>query len=300
MVKKPSVVTWYIIFAAVTLGLSLILTPSSSLLDLTGLDIQQYKTLSMVSNIAYFLAWSAAFYAYYSLYRYTGTLKKTNEGKSFANISKGTMILAWGLPISMIVSLILRTASKEYASLEPLRTSVNAFLPLLFSIVAFLFISIGSNALSRSTRKEHSTVVAYVMIYIFIVFGTVYTHFTLGHSLTGLKLYHMSSYPLMLTVIAPTLFSWFLGLVAAYALVNYFKHVKGLIYRRAIANVSAGICLVVLSDIFSHYIEGVFGARTYSASGNLFILIYLLILIQAGGFVLIARGANRLKRIEEV
>ena len=105
---------------------------------------------------------------------------------------------------------------------------------------------------------------------------------------------------ILLTIIIPYLYAWFMGLFAAYEIFLYSKQTKGLLYRRALTFLSGGFVITIISSVILQYVQSD-TTRIRRISFNwLFVGIYLLLLIYASGFLLIGKGAQRLKRIEEV
>jgi uncharacterized membrane protein len=80
----------------------------------------------------------------------------------------------------------------------------------------------------------------------------------------------------------------------------YAKKIKGLLYKRALNRLAAGIATVIGSSIFIQFINIVFAYKNNGSLGSLLVLIYLLLAVEAIGYILIASGAKNLKRIEEI
>lgn len=104
----------------------------------------------------------------------------------------------------------------------------------------------------------------------------------------------------MFTIIVPYLYAWFMGLMSCYEIIMYSQRIKGLLYKRALNRLAGGIGAVIGSSIFIQFINVVYAYKTNSSLGPLLILIYLLLVVEAIGYILIANGAKNLKRIEEI
>ena len=91
-----------------------------------------------------------------------------------------------------------------------------------------------------------------------------------------------------------------MGAVAVRNLTKYQRDVKGVIYKQSLANLTRGIGLIVSLSIgiqlLTTLIEGV-----DSTDFRLIVLtIYILLAFYALSFGLVASGARRLKKLEEV
>jgi hypothetical protein len=105
---------------------------------------------------------------------------------------------------------------------------------------------------------------------------------------------------LVLTIIIPYLYAWFIGLLAAFEITVVARQAKGILYRQALRLLAGGVSVVIAGLITIQYVRSVFPSGGKLSLGLVLLLIYLVYLIVAAGFVLITLGANRLKKIEEI
>jgi len=61
-----------------------------------------------------------------------------------------------------------------------------------------------------------------------------------------------------------------------------------------------GITIVIISSIIIQYVTTLMNNGNDLSFGSLLLLVYGLLIVEAAGYALIAYGARRLKRIEEV
>jgi hypothetical protein len=105
---------------------------------------------------------------------------------------------------------------------------------------------------------------------------------------------------MIVSVIVPYLYAWCIGLLAAYEIMVFSVNVRGLLYRRALLFLVIGLVAVILSSIAYQYVNSVV-PRTGELVFNYKLLLTLAIRIVSGiGFFVLAIGASRLKKIEEV
>ena len=114
------------------------------------------------------------------------------------------------------------------------------------------------------------------------------------------SIFYLPAWLVVLTLVVPYVYMWYCGLSAAYCLFSYHRHVKGILYRQSLSYIAVGIGLAVgtaaLIQFFTIYSSHV----TRFALGPLLLIVYGLVLIYAAGYLCIARGAKKLKIIEDV
>ncbi|MEO7945425.1 MAG: hypothetical protein ABIR37_04730 [Candidatus Saccharimonadales bacterium] len=231
---------------------------------------------------------------------YTRLLGDERETPAFMNITKGVQTMAWGLAVPAIISVILKAIGAKHPGFADTAIIISNYLTLLVPLIAFVFISNGSRLLSDLVKVRPGRNGMRIFVLLFIAFGVYYTVLTLTARKFHGNPYHLSREITMFTVIVPYLFAWFMGLMSCYEIVLYSKKIKGLLYKRALNRMSAGIGAVIGSSIFIQFINVVYAYKSNNSLGSLIILIYLLLTIEAVGYVLIASGAKNLKRIEEI
>ncbi len=105
---------------------------------------------------------------------------------------------------------------------------------------------------------------------------------------------------IILTLAIPYLYYWYRGLVATYNLYHYQKHVKGQVYKGSLSLVAYGIATIIATSILIRLLVTISARITTLSLTPLLLIIYGFLVIAALGYVLIALGAKRLRRIEEV
>jgi hypothetical protein len=299
--RQTSALLWcgLLVVVYIVLLLSLPISEHSLGLYLVNLDHVQYRLLIFTLIVPFWLIWFAAFYAYNKLQEYTKLLGDEKEAPAFRNISRGVQIMAWGLAVPAILSVILRGFVVRYQSFDVPATIISNYLMLAVPLVAFTFIGTGARALSNIVKKRPGYIGMRLFALAFIVLGVSYCYLTLYDRNPNGNPYHLSTFGMISTVIIPYLYAWFLGFVGCYELVVYTKNIKGLLYKRALSFVTAGVGIVVVSSIFIQYLTVVYASEVITLSYALLVL-YPFLAIEALGYTLIAFGSRRLKKIEEI
>jgi hypothetical protein len=111
--------------------------------------------------------------------------------------------------------------------------------------------------------------------------------------------YHMPDWLIILTLVIPYTFIWCIGIQASVWLYKYRTSVKGFIYRRALVNLSQGVGVIIVVSVLLRFLTTLTEQLNRLNVTPLLMVLYLLILLYAIGFGLVARGAKKLKQIEE-
>jgi hypothetical protein len=93
---------------------------------------------------------------------------------------------------------------------------------------------------------------------------------------------------------------WFIGLFAAYEIHLFRKTVRGILYKKGLELLSIGIGMAVLSSISIQYLTSLLGRLNRLSLSTTLLIIYSLLVWLAAAYILIALGAKKLRKIEEV
>src|SRR6185437_9790703 len=100
---------------------------------------------------------------------------------------------------------------------------VSHYLSLVFPLIAFIFISFGARRLTELVKARPSQAAVYTLAASFIIIGAGFTFFVFEgvpiHGLfqpTNRAVYDLPYWLLFFTIVVPYIFTWFIGLLAAY------------------------------------------------------------------------------------
>lgn len=265
----------------------------------------EYRVLLFAVALPSMLVWLAAFWGYAALRQYAQSIHKTKEGPHFNQLATGCYWLAWSLPLPTIASLLLNTLADKSPGFRPTAIIIANYLSLLFPLVGFSLIGNTARDLTRSAKLSFSLAGARLIMLLFLLAGVLYCYLTFHHfDLTSLTSTHNPYFlPVWLAVVSitvPYLYAWFIGLLGAYEIVLFSKNVQGLLYRRALAYVAVGLVAVIVSSITLQYINGVVPAVSHLVLNYKLVAITLFRILGGTGFIILALGAKRLKKIEEI
>lgn len=264
----------------------------------------EYRMLLLLFNLPNIIAWLAAFIGYAKLRQYVRLVKQTPEGLYFDKLATGTAWLAWGLPIPAITTLLLGSLANSWGGFFPASVIIANYLKLIFPLVAFSIIGAAAHGLINLAKVKFGFVSSRVIALLFLAGGVVYSLLVLKHfsnlSLTSTQNpYFLSIWLMVLTVMVPSLYTWFVGVLAAYEITLFSQQTRGVLYRQALHMLVAGLLIIIASFIALQYMRGIQPVVSYSTFDYHKVLSSIFHLVGGGGFVLLAIGAGRLKKIEE-
>lgn len=265
----------------------------------------EFRMLLLALNLPTIVAWLAAFIGYAKLREYVQLVRKTPEGLYFDKLATGAAWLAWSLPIPAIIILLLNGIANDWGNFYPATIIIGNYLRLVFPLIAFSIIGVASRGLVGLAKIKFGFASSRIIAVLFLGAGVLYCLLTFKHfnpsSLTSTaNPYFLPIWLMVLTIIVPYLYTWFVGLLAAYEITLFSRETHGVLYRQALRLVVLGLVVIIASSIALQYIRGVQPRIDRSTLDYYMVLSSVSHLIGGSGFVLMAIGAERLKRIEEV
>jgi hypothetical protein len=300
LIRQPSALIWFAILLIVGATLALTLPPNPTTLQALHISATVYHASVLVFILPYGIIWFAAFYAYEKLNKYANKLHGTREGEAFKKIANGVSVLAWGLALPTIVSIILEAAVARHPGFATARTLINSYFALIVTLASFTIISRGTRQLNEIVRVRPGRIATQLLMLFFTSVGAFYVSLIIHAQDTGHNPYHLPLYLIITTLIIPHMFAWFIGLLSAYELWLYAHKTAGVLYKHALSYFSGGFAIVVITAIATQYLTGAYTNRPSLSLGSVLFMFYSLLIIEAVGYTLIALAVKRLKRLEEV
>jgi hypothetical protein len=295
----------YALLAVSYCVLTLLLPVNHTTLQAYNLTTTQYRITQLLVIIPSLTIWFVAFLGYARFRQYASVVRTAREGGHFRQLARGCTWLAWSLPISAIATLILSAIGVRWPSLHATAIIISNYINLALPLIAFSLIGSASRGLVSDARLRFSLTNARVIMFGFLAAGVLYCYLVFRRlDLSSLGSTHNPFFlPIWLTVftiIIPYLYVWFIGVLAAYEIAVFSKHTRGVLYRRAMSLLIGGLIAVIASSIALQYLNGVQPRLDHLVINYRLVLVVLFQCIAGIGFVLMAIGATRLKRIEEV
>ncbi len=294
------------IFAVLILlytGLSLLPAPDAHTLSQYHLSSLHARILIATIVLPVIAIWLAAMYGFIKLKDYALLIKESRDGRAFNTISTGLLFLAIGSPLASVISAYFKLLVNTHPGWLANTTIINNYVSLLTMVIGLFFIAVGAEQLASLVKKKPSDQEQRNLVLLFILLSSFYSYFIITqpiHNSLNQRIYYMPNVLVILTLAIPYLYFWYRGLVASYSLYHYQKHVKGQVYKGSLSLVAYGIATVIVTSILVRLLVTISARISNLSLTPLLLIIYGFLIIAAAGYVLIALGAKRLRRIEEV
>lgn len=294
----------YLVAVVVYLGVTFLLPVDMQNAARYNLSATSLRLLSATVVVPLMLIWGAAFYGYAKLRRYSDTIKSSAEGQAVATTANGVMVLAVGLPITSIINKLLKFIGQSHTNLATGFTISTNYVSLLFPLIAFFLISVGVGRLTKLKNKRlpRRGVHSILILFSFISVGYVslLVHFAFSAVQGAGSVYKMPLWLVLTTLAVPYIYTWFVGIMAAYEMLVYNATLKGVIYRKSWSLVSVGLGLIITSQIVVQCTTSLSRQLSQLHIASLISIVYGLLFLMAAGYIVLAYGIRKLQRIEEV
>jgi hypothetical protein len=303
LISRPALC--YTLLALLYTVLIFTLPASKDTMRAYNLSAFEYRIILFANGLPSLFSWLAAFFAYGKLREYAYAIRKSPEGPHFATLATGATWLAWSLPIPIIVGLTLNSISYDLPGFRPTAIIMTNYLNVFLPLIAFSIIGSASRGLVNSTKVSFSLIASRMIMFLFLTAGVLYCYLTFRRfDLTSLNSsvnpYFLPIWLMVLTVTIPYLYTWFIGLLAAYEINIFSKDIRGVLYRQALRLVAGGFMVVIACSIALQYINSAQPRVGHLLLNYTLVLNIIFRIIRGIGFIVLAIGAMRLKRIEEI
>src|SRR5258708_37280614 len=276
---KFSAMTWFGILFVITAILAVAIPSTPAALHTLHVDSTSYHLLVASLLVPYGLIWFAGFIAYDSLDSYARTLGEAKEARAVKKIAWGIRILAWGLILSSILSLLLNGVSVWKPAFIGVQTIINHYAALAIAVVAFTYIGDGAYLLVQIVKVRRSLASMRILVLLTAVVGVLFTRFVAHNSNVNDNPYYLSVFPLLLTVVVPYIYAWVIGVIGTYELRLYAKHIKGVLYQQGLAYLANGLSVVIVVSVIVQFITAAFTRNPQVALGWVLLVIYSLLVL---------------------
>jgi hypothetical protein len=265
----------------------------------------EYRIILSAVQLPSVLVWFAAFWGYAALYQYAHSLRETAEEAPFRQLAHGAAWLAWSSPIPLIASIALNGIASHWPGFHHTAIIIINYISLIIPLVAFSILADASRNLANTAKLRFSLIGPRLIMLIFLIIGVLYCYLTFRRfnlaSLTSThNPYFLPVWLMVISVTIPYLYAWFVGLLGAYELRMFSKNVQGVLYRRGLGYLVVGMGAVIVSSIALQYISSVQPRIGHLVFDYRLLLTTVFRVIGGAGFLALAIGANRLKKIEEI
>lgn len=305
MPKLAATIKYYGILTVSYLLLAVLLPNSKTAQANFHLSSSGYHALLLLIVLPLIGIWFGAFYSYARLKQYSYAVAGSPEGADFAQLTRGFTWLAWGSILSAMLSLVLNSLADAHPSLMPASVIAVNYASLIVWLVGFYIISGSSRNLNARANIVIKNSGAKLLMIGFIVLSVMYCFVTFKNlDLQSLNStdnpFYLPVWLVLLSIVVPYLYTWFIGLLSAYEISLYSKRVQGVLYQRAMRLLSLGVVSVIASSIVVSYFRSAAPRAGHLSLGTTILIINVIYIFIAAGYVLISLGARQLRKIEEV
>lgn len=295
----------YLWLAVLYILLIFILPASSATMRIYNFSAFEYHIVTLLVALPTMAVWLAAFVGYSQLRGYARAIRKTPEGIYFDQLAEGCTWLAWSLPVGTIVPFVLNALAEGHPGLHAGSIIISNYISLLLPLIAFSIVANASRGLINTVKGRLTLANVRILVVSFLLMGVLYCFLTFRHfDLSSLgsshNPYFLPIWLMVLTVTVPYLYTWFIGILATFELIIFRRHVHGVLYKQPLGLLVGGLLTVILSSVALQYITSAEPRTGYLVLNYKLAVTLLFRIIGGVGFALIALGASRLQKIEDV
>jgi hypothetical protein len=289
----------YIIFLAIYTGFALIPAPLPATLALYDVSATGLRLIYVTIILLLAVIWFAGFYGYAKLNDYNKMIDGNKDGHEVDKLTKGLFLIVMWLPVSQVISIVTNYFALRHPGWLPTVTVINNYIGLIIPLVGFVYIGMGARGLSTMVKHRPSYPATNVLAILIIYIGLIYLRLVATTQNRDM-VYHMSMWLIILTLAAPYVYMWAVGLVAAYEIYLYHQKVAGVVYKKSWSLLAAGLGWLIVMSVVVQYLTTLNARLAHLSIYWLLVIIYSLLLVMSVGFILVALGARKLQKIEEV
>lgn len=307
MNKYKSILLVFVSLTVIYIWQTLATVPDPAALEKYNLTSGQAHLLGLTVALPYIVIWYVALYGYIKFKDYSISIIKTPEGKSLSKIGDGLLTLAIWLPVAAIVPALARDLYTRNTSLTAGLVIASNYINLLIVLYALYNIHKGSAALAKTVKERIKSNLNNTLFALYVIFSGAYVYLTLANPArrvpttdVPVAAYYLPDILLVLTIVIPYLVIWYFGMNAVQNINVYKKSVKGVIYKESLRYLSNGLRFVVVSLITLKYLDSMSTVFSKATLNVVLAILYGLVIFIALGYIMIALGAKRLQKIENV
>jgi hypothetical protein len=297
--KSKVLFSYGILLALYAVG-TIFIPPPAGTLSQYHITLAQLRIVDSTIILLYAGIWWCALYGFYTLHDYLELIRKNKDGKALSKLTIGIGLLAYWLPISSNFSLYTNWYIEKHPEHTAAVGLLQNYMMLAIPLAAFIFICIGARQLGDLTNSRITLTEINVMLISLIVIGTTYAHLIVSTDNRLNSAYHMKPLAMLITLAVPYIYMWGIGLMAVYEIHHYRTKVPGVVYRKSWRTLAMGVGSIIFVSIVLQFLVTISQKLTRLSFSWILMLVYVLLIMLAVSYILIAIGVRTLKKIEEV
>ncbi|MDB5163456.1 MAG: hypothetical protein JWS12_73 [Candidatus Saccharibacteria bacterium] len=292
----------FIVLVCLYAGLTVLLPPDPILYSRYHLTDAGIRFINLSFVLPIIGIWCVAFYGALQVKHYALLIKNTADGKPLDKLADGLVILVSSSPLTSSLASFSNYIGRVHPRFQPTGRIISNYIGAIVIFIAFWLISNAASSLSGQVKKKSSPLEQQYWVFGFIVLSTIYCFLLITQRAPSEPHdpYFLPNWLLLMTLAIPYLYIWYRGLLAAYNLLFYQKKVKGSLYKQGLSHLAKGLVSVIAISILIQLLTTASVRLNRLKLTPILIIVYILLILYAIAYGYIAKGANRLKKIEEV
>ncbi len=298
--KNEKYIWAFVALTGLYFGLYLGLPSDPEALQRYGITQTHARLLGLTIMVPLMAVFYFALYGFLRFREYADSIVKTKEGKGFSYLANSLMVLAFSLPVTSSITAVLNYIAISNPDVLPMATIVKNYIALLFPFITFLLLARGTEELVSSLKTsqsiKHFNGIGVIILSCF--FTWLITTRPMGSG--GEVTYYLPNWLIISTLAVPYLYMWTRGIMAIFNLRLYMQNIKGTVYKHALGYLAKGIVGIVFLSIFIQLVTTLSARLNRLSLTPILFILYILVAMYAVGYGYVARGAKKLKKIEDV
>jgi hypothetical protein len=235
---------------------------------------------------------------------YARSAGRSRDGVAFNYIADAVLLLiVYSVAISLATNVKLLFVHSSPSVLK-VATLLTVHIPVMMVLLSSVFLFIGAYELNRMASaglRRLSPWVVELSLAIFVLLVSAYLWYFSIHAPSRVDDDSLSHFAvpvstLLMTYVLPHIITWLLSLLAFIHLLHYARYVRGSIYRTFLRNLYVGVLLVFGCTYIVQvlYVSNI-SSRHFSPA---LLLVFGVLIALMAGYLLIYRGASRLRLLE--
>ncbi len=271
-----------------------------------GLSKLKLLLLQLTIVIPYALTWFFSAYGLSTLGCYIEAAKSENIAlvNLLRNFKTGLLWIVSGTILSAIVGGIKMFFMTDNNILPPMTIVIN-YLYIFPSLIGFIAIYRGVLQLRLSKEVSGNKPVSYIFTtfivllisgsYVYLLYTNPTRQFSADPTIPAT--YFLPDSLILITIVLPIIVSWWLGFYSVFTMSDLVPYLTGVGIFKGLTRILYGTWSIIFASIIIQALLSLGTARLYSVGLTILLLvIYMFIILQGMGYLLIALGSNSLQK----
>jgi hypothetical protein len=297
----------FVLFTVLYVAQAMLLPVNQNSAEHFQLSDLELRLVSLSVIIPMAIIWFVSLWGFLRLKEYVDTIKSSSDGVAFRNIAVGVLFLTLWLPLSSLAEGFAVQYYQHHPDATAMMIRLVNYANILLLFPVFFYVYKGSFQLVRLIKRPALLIPSQKITLGYIAFAALYVLLSLmdpvrheGSAAVAVASYYLPDWLLVTTILIPRLLMWYLGIQAVRNIYLYQKAVKGALYRRALDSLAKGLGGMVFIIIVLRCFQSLGSVLIGFSLEVILLIVFVLLLIIAGSFGMIARGASRLQQLEDV